>query len=88
MPFGESFQSTLRSNKSIMLDKSKRFVKTQGGFGSRKKNQFDFKESTPKQLMSIKKRIQKQNIKIGITLITTFLILFIILFFLFYFLIN
>ena len=88
MPFGESFQSTLKSNKSIMLDKSKRFVKTQGGFDSSKKNQFDFKEATPEQLMLIKKRIQRQNIKIRITLIIAFVILFIILFFVLNFLTN
>ncbi|GGK27105.1 hypothetical protein GCM10007962_21710 [Yeosuana aromativorans] len=82
MPFGESFQSTIKSNKSIMLDnKSRRFVKTQGGFDSSKKNQFDFKEATPEQLMLIKKRIQRQNIKIRITLIIAFVVLFIVLFF-------
>lgn len=40
MPFGESFISTLKSNKSIMLDKSRRFIKTPGGFDWSKSQQF------------------------------------------------
>ncbi len=32
MPFAESFSSTLKSNKAIMLDKSRHFRKTMGGF--------------------------------------------------------
>lgn len=32
MPFAESFSSTLKSNKAIMLDKSRHFRKTMGGW--------------------------------------------------------
>lgn len=70
MPFGESFITNIKSNKSIMLDKSKRFKKTLGGFDSSKTNQFDFPESTPEILFEIRTKIRKQqrnrNVIIGI----------------------
>ena len=70
MPFGESFLVNIKSNKSIMLDKSKRFKKTLGGFDGSKRNQFDFPEATPEILLEIRTRIRKQqrrrNVKIGI----------------------
>ncbi len=37
MPLGESMISTVKSNKSIMLDKSKRFRKTLGGYNKKRK---------------------------------------------------
>ncbi len=61
MPFGESFISTLRSNKSIMLDKSRRFRKISGSFDWSKSHQFNFKKATPEQLEEISKRIKKEN---------------------------
>lgn len=61
MPFAESFQTTLKNNKTIMTDKSKHFRKTLGGFEWSGKNQFDFPEATPQQLKEIRERIKKEN---------------------------
>ncbi|GGD24841.1 hypothetical protein [Hyunsoonleella pacifica] len=61
MPFAESFQTTLKNNKTIMTDKSKHFKKTLGGFEWSGKNQFDFPEATPQQLKEIRESIQKEN---------------------------
>ncbi|SFZ93715.1 hypothetical protein SAMN05428642_103292 [Flaviramulus basaltis] len=61
MPFGESFISTLKSNKSIMLDKSRRFRKTSGGFDWSKSKLHNLPKASPKQLLEIKKRIRKEN---------------------------
>lgn len=57
MSFAESMMSTLRSNKSIMLDKSSHFKKTKGGYDSENSVQFDFPESTPKILREIRDRL-------------------------------
>ncbi|KAA5824193.1 hypothetical protein FPF71_11310 [Algibacter amylolyticus] len=61
MPFGESFQSTIKSNKSIMLDKSRRFRKTLGGFDWSKSPRLNLPESTPEQLENIRLRTQQDN---------------------------
>lgn len=61
MPLGESMISTLKSNKSIMLDKSKRFRKTLGGYGKKENVEYDFPEATPKILKEIRERIQKER---------------------------
>jgi len=61
MPLGESMISTLKSNKRIMLDKSKRFRKTLGGYGKNKKIEYDFPEATPEILKKIRERIQKER---------------------------
>lgn len=61
MPFGESFLSTLKSNKSIMLDKSKRFRKTSGSFDWSKSKLDNLPKATPEQLLEIKNRIRKEN---------------------------
>ena len=70
MPFGESFITSIKSNKSIMLDKSKRFKKTPGGFDKSIGNPFDFPESTPEILLEIRTKIRKQqrsrNVIVGI----------------------
>ena len=58
MPFGESFQSTIKSNKSIMLDKTRRFRKTSGSFDWSKSQQFNFVKATPEELKLIKEKIQ------------------------------
>lgn len=60
MSLGGSMLSTLKSNKSIMLDKSKRFRKTLGGY-SNKRAQYDFPKATPKQLTGIRKKLKKEN---------------------------
>lgn len=61
MPLGESMRSVLKSNKSIMLDKSKRFKKTLGGYDKNRKMEFDLPKATPKQLREIRQRIKKDN---------------------------
>lgn len=66
MPFGESFQATIRSNKSIMLDKSKRFRKTLGGFDWSKSPKINFPHASPEQLEEIKLRTKRQNKEIAI----------------------
>ena len=58
MPFGESFLVNIKSNKSIMLDKSKRFRKTLGGFDGSKKNQFDFPKATLEILLEIRTKFE------------------------------
>ncbi len=61
MPFGESFLTTIKSNKSIMLDKSRRFRKTQGGFDWSKNKNLDFPKATPEQLKEIRERMQREQ---------------------------
>ena len=46
MPLGESMISSIKSNKRIMLDKSKRFRKTLGGYGDSHKTEYDFPKAT------------------------------------------
>lgn len=59
MPLGESMISSLKSNKSIKLDKSSRFKKTLGGYGKNKSSKFDFPEATPELLVAIQLKIKK-----------------------------
>lgn len=54
-------QSTLKSNKSIMLDKSKRFRKTLGGYDKNRKVEFNFPKATPKKLREIRQKLKKEN---------------------------
>ena len=63
MPFVESMMSVLRSNKSIMLDKSSHFKKTSGGYESTKPDLFDFPRATPELLCEIGHRCKKENQK-------------------------
>lgn len=69
MPLGESMLSTLKSNKRIMLDKSKRFRKTLGGYGERNKTEYNLPKATPELLESIRIKLKKENqilwIKVG-----------------------
>lgn len=83
MPFGESFLTTIKSNKSIMLDKSKRFRKTQGGFDWSKSKQFNFPKTTPEQLEEIRMRIQKDQKRVIKKQIIVFLVIIIALVFLY-----
>lgn len=53
--------STLKSNKSIMLDKSKRFKKTVGGYGKNRKTEYNFPKASPKQLRDIRQKLKKEN---------------------------
>lgn len=72
MPFAESFSSTLKSNKVIMLDKSRHLRKTMGGFKWSGKNQFDFPNTTPLDIKELREKLKqenkKRNIKYGIIL--------------------
>ena len=61
MPLGESMRSTLKSNKSIMLDKSKRFRKTLGGYDKSRKTEYNLPKATPKQLREIRQKLKKEN---------------------------
>lgn len=63
MPLGESMLTTIRSNKSIMLDKSKHFRKTKSVFDENSKTEFDFPKASPELLMEIKERMRKENKK-------------------------
>ena len=79
MPFAESMMSTLKSNKSIMLDKSRRFRKTVGGFDWSKSQQFNLPKATPKQIKEIRLKIQSENRKTRLKLILAFGIILIVL---------
>lgn len=61
MPTGESMISTLKSNKNVMLDKSRRFRKTLGGYGKNRKTEYDFPKATPEQLKAIREKLKKEN---------------------------
>lgn len=61
MPLGESMVSVLKSNKNIMLDKSKRFRKTLGGYGKNGKVEYNLPKATPEQLLEIRKRLKTEN---------------------------
>ena len=61
MPFGESFISTLKSNKSIMLNKDRRFRKTLGGYDWIKKKHLNLPETTREEVKETGKRVLKEN---------------------------
>ncbi|WP_299111214.1 hypothetical protein [uncultured Winogradskyella sp.] len=61
MPLGESMISTIKSNKNIMLDKSKRFRKTLGGYNKNRKIEYNLPNATPEQLTEIRQRLKKEN---------------------------
>lgn len=85
MPGGEYIFSSLKSNKSIMLDKTKRFKKTLGGYGYVNKAQFDLPEATPEVLRNIRDRLQQErrqlHLKRGIIFfIITFVLMLIVIY--------
>ena len=61
MPFGESFLTTIKSNKSIMLDKSKRFRKSNTRNSNSKKDYLKFNQASTELLSEIKVKIRKEN---------------------------
>ncbi|SDH03683.1 hypothetical protein SAMN04489796_1011228 [Winogradskyella thalassocola] len=61
MPLGGSMISTLKSNKNIMLDKSRRFRKTLGGYDKKRKVEYNFPKVTPQQLKMIRHKLKKEN---------------------------
>ncbi len=66
--------STVKSNKSIMLDKSKRFRKTLGGYNKHRKVEYSFPEATPEYLLEIKNKLKKENQMIWLKTTVTFII--------------
>ncbi|TWO33248.1 hypothetical protein E1J38_004950 [Seonamhaeicola sediminis] len=62
MPLSESMLSTLKSNKNIMLDKSRRFRKTKGGYKWSNNQLPNLPKVSENELVEIRKRIQKENI--------------------------
>ncbi|WP_223551187.1 hypothetical protein [Aestuariivivens sp. NBU2969] len=83
MPLVESMLSVIRSNKAIMLDKSKRFRKTLGGYDKVKGQQFNFPKASPEQLQILRERIKKRQNQIRKKRLLTFLLILIVLYFLF-----
>ncbi len=78
MPFAESMISALKSNKAIMLDKSRRFRKTKGSYDWSKNTLRNLPKATEQELIEISKQIKKENkrsrIKQGLLFLTIFFI--------------
>ncbi len=79
MPLGESMISSLKSNKSIKLDKTSRFKKTLGGYGKNKRHEFDFPKASPELLEQIKQKAQKDHKRKRLISAILFIILFCVL---------
>ena len=88
MPFGESFLTTIKNNKSIMLDKSRRFRKTSGGFDWSKSQQFDFPKATPQELKRIREKLKREHRQTRVKQISIFCIIMLIVISIFIYLIN
>nr|WP_321245726.1 hypothetical protein [uncultured Psychroserpens sp.] len=76
MPTGQSMLSSLKSNKSIALDKSKRFKKTLGGYGKNRKPEYDFPKAKPELLEQIRLKAKKDYKRKQLLYSAFFLILF------------
>ena len=76
MPLGESMISSLKSNKSIKLDKTSRFKKTLGGYGKNRKSEFNFPKASPELLDQIRQKAKKDRKKRQMMSIALFIILF------------
>lgn len=85
MPLVESMLSVLRSNKSIMLDKSKRLRKTLRYNNESKNKQFDCPKASLKQLQLIKKRMKTQHKQLMKKRLLVFLMILVAPYFLFVF---
>ncbi len=70
--------SSLKSNQSIKLDKSKRFKKTLGGYGKNKKTEFDFPAASPEFLKQIRSKAEKDHKRSQIIFTAFFIVLFIL----------
>lgn len=77
MPLGESMISSLKSNKSITLDKTSRFRKTLGGYGKNKTTEFDFPEAHPELLKQIRLKAKKDHKRSQMIFTVFFMVLFI-----------
>lgn len=70
--------SSLKSNKSIKLDKTSRFRKTLGGYGKNKKTEFDFPEANPELLEQIRLKAKKDHKRSQIIFTVFFMVLSVI----------
>ena len=61
MPLGESMQSILKSNKNIMLDRSKHFRKVKSKHSINKNIEYNFPEADTKILKAIKSKLKKDQ---------------------------
>ncbi|RNC84077.1 MAG: hypothetical protein ED556_11475 [Winogradskyella sp.] len=75
MPLGESMQSTLKSNKRIMLDKKKHFRKSLGGYVKKPKTKLELPTASPEQLEAIRTQLKRQHKKTRITMICILVVL-------------
>ena len=75
MPLGESMISSLKSNKSIRLDKTSRFRKTPGGYEKNKTIVYDFPEATPELPESIKSKAIRERKILHLKTLLTFVII-------------
>jgi|TARA_R100001369_G_scaffold31211_5_gene55393 hypothetical protein len=75
VPPGESMISALKSNKSVMLDKSRRFRKTLGGYGKNRKTEYNLPKATPQQLRAIRQKIKKENQILWLKVIGLFIVI-------------
>ncbi len=84
MPLSESMISTLKSNKNIMLDKSKRFRKTLGGYNKGTRGNFNFAKASPELLLEIKNKVRRENRKLWMKVVVTSVMVISILIWLFF----
>ncbi|GAB5565820.1 MAG: hypothetical protein Wins2KO_28830 [Winogradskyella sp.] len=84
MPLSESMISTLKSNKNIMLDKSKRFRKTLGGYNKCTRGNFNFPKASPELLLEIKNKVRRENRKLWMKVVVTSVMVISILIWLFF----
>ena len=88
MSSGGVFNSVIKSNKSIMIEKSKRFKKTLGGFDNSKTLHFNFKNATPEQLNEIRKKFHRENSRNRFSLTIIIVLIIVILTLVYVFLIH
>ena len=74
MPFGESMNSIIKSNKKIMLDKSRHFRKTLGGYASKTKPDYDFPKANQKFLKEFRYKLKARKRKRTVRVVLIFLI--------------
>ena len=74
MPFAESMISVVKSNKNIMLNKSRHFRKTKSIYKHAEKPEYNLPNATPQILSEIKERLERER-KLRILKITVFILL-------------
>ncbi len=77
MPFAESMISALKSNKVIMLDKSRRFRKIKGSYDWSKNTLRNLPKATEQDLDEIREKVKKENTKIKTMHTVLFLVILI-----------